>query len=443
MEKQSPYNSGLPYAKGVPSLMSSQESVLSRRELPTSRQLRIVLVVAVVAACLIAIGWGALRAGASEPNAHASGVDNGQTSNSVNANGGASSTAGGSVAGALRLTAAQLSTLEIRSVAAQPFRTEEFTDGRIALNGDTATQVFSPYSGRVLKVMSSPGEYVRKGAPLLLVEASEYVQAQSDLLNAAANLKLARANEERKHAAFESKGASLQDWQQTQADLSAAETAFAAARNRLHIFGKTDAEIAAIEKAHQPEATTTVVAPIAGIITDRQVGPGQYIQAGSSTPVFTIGDLSTVWLVADVRETEAPLIQRGQEVEVRVLAFPHEIFKAKLTAVAAGVDPVTRRVPVRATVPNPDGKLKPEMFASFSIITGGESVAPAVPEQALVREGDQARVWVLQADNTLTLRRIRAGRINDGMVEVLEGLKAGEKVVTRGSLFIDRAAQPG
>ena len=98
---------------------------------------------------------------------------------------------------------------------------------------------------------------------------------------------------------------------------------------------------------------------------------------------------------------------------------------------------------MRATIANSDGKLKPQMFASFSIITSGESEALAVPEEAVVREGDQARVWVVRGDNTLTLRPIRTGRSNDGMVEVLEGLKPGEQVVTRGSLFIDRAAQPG
>jgi cobalt-zinc-cadmium efflux system membrane fusion protein len=107
------------------------------------------------------------------------------------------------------------------------------------------------------------------------------------------------------------------------------------------------------------------------------------------------------------------------------------------------VDPVTRRVPVRATLTNPNGKLKPQMFASFSIITSGESQAPSVPEEAIVREGDQARVWVVSQNNALVLRSIHTGRTSEGMVEVVEGLKAGEKVVTRGSLFIDRAARPG
>ena len=401
--------------------MEQAELSLVRRALPPGKQIRVVLVIVLAAAGALAVGWGALRAGASEPAP----TQEATASNEV------------------RLTSAQLATLEINTVATRAFRTEEVTDGQIALNGDTTTQVFSPYSGRVVRVLASPGEYVKQGAPLLRIEASEFVQAQSDLLNTAAALKLARINEARKHAAYDSKGGSLQDWQQAQADLAAAENASTSAANRLRILGKTTQEIAAIETAKKTDAATYVVAPIGGIVTDRQVGPGQYIQSGASSPVFSIGDLSTVWLVAAVPETDAPFIERGQTVEVRVLALPGQIFKAKLTAIGAQVDPVTRRVPVRATLANADGKLKPQMFASFSIITSGDSQAPAVPEEAIVREGDQARVWVVAENDMLTLRSIRTGRSNDGMVEVVEGLKAGERVVTRGSLFIDRAARPG
>ena len=400
--------------------METAELSLLRRALSPGKQLRIVLMVLLAAAGAIVVGW-ALRAHASEP----------PPANETTAT------------NEVRLSSAQIATLEINTVATRSFRTEEVTDGQIALNGDTTTQVFSPYSGRVVRVMASPGEYVKRGAPLLRIEASEYVQAQADLLNAAATLKLARINEERKHAAYEGKGGSLQDWQQAQVDLAAAENASTAATNRLRILGKTDTEIAGIETAKKTDAATYVVAPIAGVVTDRQVGPGQYIQAGAPTPVFSIGDLSTVWLVAAVPETDAPFIERGQEVEVRVLALPEQTFKAKLTAVGAQVDPVTRRVSVRATLVNPNGKLKPQMFASFSIITSGESQAPSVPEEAIVREGDQARVWVVSENNTLALRSIRTGRTSEGMVEVVDGLKAGERVVTRGSLFIDRAARPG
>jgi cobalt-zinc-cadmium efflux system membrane fusion protein len=348
-----------------------------------------------------------------------------------------------SSAASIRLSNAQLSTLEIQPVTVRTFRSEELTEGQIALNGDTATQVFSPFSGRVLSVMAGPGESVKKGSPLLRIDASEFLQAQSDLLNSVAALKLARTNEERKHAAYEGKGGSLQDWQQSQAELAAAQTAFAAARDRLRIFGKTGAQIDVIERAANPDPVTDVLAPIDGVITDRQVGPGQYIQAGSSTPVFTIGDLSTVWLIAAVRETDAPFIAPGQSAEVRVLAFPDQVFEAKVTVVGPQVDPVTHRIPVRATIANPGGKLKPQMYASFQIITGKPSEAAAVPEEAVVREGDQAHVWVVEEDNALILRPVRTGRTHGGMVEVLQGLKPGERIVTRGSLFMDREAQPG
>jgi membrane fusion protein, heavy metal efflux system len=399
---------------------------LARRTLPRARQAQIVLLMALSAAGILAISWGVSRLHAAQPAA-AAGAATGDAPADT----------------AIHLTPSQLSGLTVNTVATLGFRSEQVADGRIALNGDTATQVFSPYSGRVIRVMAGLGAHVKKGAPLFSIEAAEFAQTQSDLLNALSQLKLAKIAEERRHAAFDSKGGSQQDWQQAQADLAAAQTALDSVRNRLLIFGQTDAQIAALERAKTPSPITFVTAPIEGVVSDRQVGPGQYLQAGNSTPVYTIGDLATVWLEADVREVEAPLVEIGQAVEVRVLALPGKVFEAKLTAVGSAVDPVTHRVPVRATIANPDGKLKPQMFASFSIITSGESDALAVPEEAVVREGDAARVWVVQADNGLALRQIRTGRINNGMVEVLEGLEPGEKVVTRGSLFIDRAAQPG
>lgn len=396
---------------------------LASRALSKRKQVQIVLLVALGAAGVLFLGWGASRLHAEQPETEAPpppAADN-----------------------SLRLSQAQLSSLTVNPVSTLSFRSEQVADGRIALNSDTATQVFSPYSGRVIRVIAGIGEHVKRGASLFSIEASEFAQTQSDLLNAISQLKLARIGEERRHAAFDSKGGSQQDWQQAQADLAAAQTALDSVRNRLQIFGLTDEQIAALEHMKAPNPVTSVVAPIDGVVTDRQVGPGQYLQAGSSTPVYTIGDLATVWLVADVREVDAPLIEIGQEVEVRVLALPGKVFKAKLTSVGSAVDAVTHRVPVRATIENHDGKLKPQMFASFSIITSGESEALAVPEEAVVREGDAARVWVLQQNNDLALRLIHTGRINNGMVEVLDGLQPGERIVTRGSLFIDRAAQPG
>jgi len=344
--------------------------------------------------------------------------------------------------GTFRASAGQMKTLTVASVAVHGFVSEELTEGKIAANGDRATPVFSPYSGRITRILAGLGDTVKAGAPLATLEAAEFVQAQSDLATAAAQLKLARIAEARKHALFDSKGGSLQDWQSAQTDLTAAETTLSAVRNRLSILGKSPAEIASLERHQAISPVATLSAPIAGVVVDRQVGPGQYVQAGSATPQFTIADTSSVWLLANVRESDAALVKPGQSVEVHVPAYPKRVFKAQLTYVSAVVDPVTHRLPVRAAIGNRDGALKPEMFANFRILTGDASESPAVPLSAVVYEGADAHVWVVAADGLLSFRRIRTGRSNDGLVEVLDGLKPGENIVTKGGLFIDQAAVP-
>ena len=357
--------------------------------------------------------------------------------------------------GAFRPMPAQWATLKVTEVATMTFRAEQVTDGKIAINGDRTTPVYSPYSGRVTKIIANLGDHVKQGDPLLALEATEFSQAQNDLIAAVAavdtarsQLNLTQTNEARKHALYDAKAGSQQDWQQSQADLvtaqntlRSAEGALASVRNRLRILGKTAAQVIALGKSQNADPSAVVVAPISGNVIDRQVGRGQFIQSGATNPLYLIGDLSTVWLIANVRETDAPLMHRGAPVEVHVLAFPGRVFKARVTYVAPSVDPNTHRLPVRAEVENPDGALKPEMFASFSIITGGESAAPAVPEAAVVYEGDTARVWVAQDGGTIASRQIHTGRIVNGMVEVAAGLEPGEKIVTSGTLFIDRAAR--
>ena len=344
--------------------------------------------------------------------------------------------------GTFRATPQQLKSLTVEPVGLHPFVSEELTEGKIAVNGDRTTPVYSPYSGRVTRVIAALGDTVKAGAALAAVDASEFVQAQNDLSTAAAQVKIARINESRKHALFDAKGGSLQDWQQSQADLTAAETALDSVHNRLRIFGQSDAQIAALESARAMSPTAAIVAPIAGVVVDRQVGPGQYVQSGGGTPVFTIADPTSVWLLANVREADSGLVHLGQAVDVHVLAYPHRAFKARVSYIAALVDPVTHRLPVRAEIENLDAALKPEMFASFRIQTGDATDSPAVPESAVVYEGDLAHVWVIADGGILAYRAIRTGRSNDGLVEVLDGLKPGERIVTKGGLFIDQVAAP-
>lgn len=363
--------------------------------------------------------------------------------------------------GTFRATRQQLASLKIAPVQTMQFRSEVATDGSIAYNDDTTTPVFSPYSGRVTKLIAKPGDAVRRGAPLMAVEASEFVQGQNDLIAAASALATAHAQvtltemaEKRQHELYLAKAGALKDWLQAQADFSAAqntlrsaEIALASARNRLHILGKSEVEIQAIEQSRKlqtsnPEAR--VLAPISGVVTQRQVGLGQYITSaasGGANPVYSISNLATVWLIANVRETDAPYLRIGQPVEVHALAYPDRSFKAKVDWIAPAMDVNTRRISVRAVVDNPNGALKPLMFANFSIATGDASIAPAVPQSAIVYEGSAGHVFVAGDEGTLTIRPIGTGRTKGDWVEATSGLSAGEKIVTAGTLFIDRAAE--
>jgi cobalt-zinc-cadmium efflux system membrane fusion protein len=175
----------------------------------------------------------------------------------------------------------------------------------------------------------------------------------------------------------------------------------------------------------------------------RQVGPGQYIQANAPTPVYLIGDLRRVSLVANVRESELSTVRVGQEVEVTVPAYPGRVFRARITYVAPAIDPATRRLPVRAEIDNADGALKPQMFASFRILTDGERPVVAVPHDAVVYNADKAHVWVMRSDGLLVRREVTVGRRQGALIEAVAGLDDGERVVTNGPLFVDHAAENG
>lgn len=359
-----------------------------------------------------------------------------------------------------KVTDRQWAALKVAPVQEQTFQDASETDGRIALDDDLVTPVFSPFSGRVTKLIAHAGDTVKKGDPLFTIAASELAQAQNDIVTAVATLRTAKAqlalavtNEKRQHELYLAQGAALKDWQQSQVDLataqggvSSASIALGAVRNRMRILGKSDREIDQVEGAPdllRLDADTVVGSPIAGTVVQRTVGLGQNIvsaSAGASSPVFMIGDLSKVWLVANAREETAPLLRKGAKVEVTVLAYPGRVFDAVLTFVPASVDPNTHRLPVRAEVENLDGALKPEMFANFRIVTSADTRAPAVPDSAVVYEGENAHVWV--ADDkakTLAIRPVKLNRSRAGMLEVTDGLKPGDKIVTSGAVFIDRA----
>jgi cobalt-zinc-cadmium efflux system membrane fusion protein len=351
-------------------------------------------------------------------------------------------------------TPAEWASLTIQPVTERAFRAEHVTEGKIAVDEDRATPVFSPYAGRVTKLLARPGDSVVQGQPLFVIEAADTVQAQNDFIAAttASNkarsaLDLAQLQETRAKDLFEGKAGPLKDYQQAQAtliqaqnDLRSSQTALEAARNKLRILGLTDEAISTFQEKGRINPETTIFSPITGTVVQRKIGPGQYVNSGASDPVFVIGNLSTVWLTAFVRETDASNVAVGQEIAFNLLALPGRSLTARINYVAAAIDPATRRLLVRATVDNKDGRLKPEMFANVTIYSASDHPAIAVPKQALIYEGDQVRVWVAREDKSIELRQIKPGLTNGDLVAVEGNLNPGEQIVTKGSLFIDRAA---
>ena len=351
----------------------------------------------------------------------------------------------------IRVTVDQMRQLTIAKVELQPFRLEKAAVGQIAFNEDATTDVMTPFAGRVTRLIAQVGEVVRRGAPLLEIDSPDSMQPQSDLIAAIAALNKARAQhnlvqiaETRDKSLYEGQAGALKEWQQSRAalvaaqnDMWAAETAVAAARSRLRILGLSDDEITALQERGEIRRAIPILAPIEGVVITRKVRPGQYVRTDQSDALYAIADISTMWLKAFVPETDIPHIRIGQELDVRVTAVADRVFKARITYVGAVFEAATRRMMVRSEVVNDGALLKAEMFASFRIATGESATAPAVPIEAVIREGDVAAVFVEAEPRAFRRREVRLGIERDGRVQVRDGLKAGELVVARGAIFLD------
>jgi cobalt-zinc-cadmium efflux system membrane fusion protein len=366
------------------------------------------------------------------------------------------SAAAGLAPSQFRLSEAEMRSLKLERASAREFRDERVAEGRISYNDDRSTPVFFPYNGgRVVRANVQLGQSVKRGDVLMEVESTDLVTAVNALLAAtdAANKSrsardLAQRQATRAASLFAAKAASQADLETAQAGLRSAEadlrsalTAEQAARDSLRVLGRTPEQVAEVERTRLVDAIVPLLAPLDGVVTQRRVGPGQWLTNGGSEPVFTIADIATMWLVAQVREVDVPQVKVGQPVQVRVGALPGEVFQARITHAAAGLNPETRRLTVRAEIEDPGHRLVPEMFASFRIQVGAPAESVALRPDALVFRGAEAFVWVSPDNGLFELRRVRVGLRDQGHYQIIEGLRLGENVVTAGALFVDRAAR--
>ncbi len=336
----------------------------------------------------------------------------------------------------------ELSETQIQAIKVEPAGEHAFPQvqravGSIDFNQELLTQVFTPYQGRILKAFASVGDAVKKDQTLFTIDSPDLLQAESTLIAAAGVLDLTSKTLERLRNLFKQSAAAQKDYEQAISDQQSAEGAYRAGRAAVKVFGKTDAEIDRMVSERKVDPALVVPCPITGLITARNASPGLFVQPANLPAVYIVADISTMWMLANVPERDAPELKIGQEVSAVVDSLPGKTFHGKIVTIGASVDPNTRRVLVRSEIANPDFELRAGMFANFVITLAPPKLALAVPQDAVVREGDGTMtVWVTSDRRKFTKRIVKVGLTHMGFAEIREGLKPGELLATEGSLFI-------
>lgn len=338
------------------------------------------------------------------------------------------------------LSDTQLASVKVEAVTEREFPVEKSAVGSIDFNEDMTVQVFTPYQGRIIGLFAKVGDDVKKGQTLFTIDSPDLLQAESTLIATAGVLELTTKNLGRLRELYTTRAVSQKDLEQGVSDQQSSEGALRAARDAVRLFGKTDTEIDHIIAARVADPTLVVPSPIAGRITARNAAPGLYVQPGNAPAPYAVADISTMWMNANVAESDSPAFHVGQEVKVSVLAFPTRLFEGKVSTVGAAVDAATRRVLIRSEISDPQHELRSGMFANFVIRTGDPVRSPAVPYDGVVREGDGTMtVWVTTDRRHFVKRTIKVGLRHAGHDQILDGVRAGELVATEGALFLSNA----
>jgi membrane fusion protein, heavy metal efflux system len=340
----------------------------------------------------------------------------------------------------VELSESQLKSVKVAAVEERDFPIEKQAVGSIDFNEELLTHVFTPYQGRIIGLFAKVGDEVQKGQLLFTIDSPDLLQASSTLISAAGVLQLTNRNLARLKSLFETRAISQKDLEQAVSDQQTAEGALRAARDAVRIFGKTDAEMDRMIADRHVDPTLVVSSPIAGRITARNAAPGLFVQPGNAPAPYTVADVSTMWMLANVAETDSPAFNVGQEVKVSVMAFPNRTFEGHISTIASAVDPNTHRVLVRSDIEDPRHELRSGMFATFVIRTGQPVRSPAIPLDGVVREGDGTMTaWVTADRRRFTRRTVKIGFVRDGYNQILEGVQAGDLVATEGALFLSNA----
>ena len=352
--------------------------------------------------------------------------------------------------------------IETETVALQPIAGIIPATGKVLVSENRVAVIGPVHEGRIVSLYAGQGSKVKKGQKLADLESADIDQAEADYLKALADyenagrtsvaeVKLAQATYDRTKMLYEKTITAGKNLQTAEHDLEVAKAsaassvastkaALTAARRHLLILGLKDSAIDALAGKPDLAAVFSLTSPIEGIVVERNATIGATV--GTDANLFKIIDISRVWIDANVFEKDLERVKFGQEVKVKVPAFPGSNFSGKVILVNSVVDPETRTVKVRTEVPNPDGRLKPDMFANVEIITDVHRTAISIPQSAVLNDGGKAVVFVADG-NSYKKRVVTAGIQSNDRVEIVDGLNAGDKVVVKGNYLLLQQSKPG
>lgn len=306
-------------------------------------------------------------------------------------------------------------------------------NGRLTWNEDRTVRIYTPFTGRVERILVQAGQTVTRGQALAVIASPDFGQAQADARRAESDHALAEKNLQRMRELEQNGVAPRKDLQTAEADATRTRAEFERARKRLAMYGSTSAGV---------DQTYTLTSPIAGTVVERNINPGQELRPDQTNPpLFVVTDPTTLWAQFDASERDLALLRPGKTIAVRSPAWRDEEFSARIEAMSDFLDPVTRAIKIRARLDNTARKLKGEMFVTADIDADGAKEL-LVPAKAVYFQNEKNYLFIDEGKGSYLRREVQTGDVRRNLVEILAGLNEGEKVVTEGSLMLQQVMQP-
>ncbi len=327
----------------------------------------------------------------------------------------------------------------VETVGRTAFRTYRTFPGVVRPNEHALANITTLVRGRVAEVHADLGQMVKPNQLLAVLHSGDLGLAQSAYLKARARRHVAEQAYQRAQYLFKEKVIGQAEAQRREGEMISIRAEAQEAREGLRLLGMDDKEIRTLERTQTIRSQVAIVAPFVGRVIARDLTKGEVVE--TTHKLFAVADLSTVWVVGNVSEKDISYVQRAttvpnQPVEVHVAAYPDEVFQGVVAYVGDVLDTATRTMQVRLTLPNPTGRLKPEMFATIRVLSEPASDGLVVPEAAVQHDRDRSFVFVQQEPGVFEARTIRLGDRNGTFAEVLEGLREGEAVVREGAFTL-------